>query len=59
MKWFFCILSLIFNTELGAQSFLDTVSDAQLKYKSKDFEQSFQTYKRAAVKEPCRESITK
>jgi tetratricopeptide (TPR) repeat protein len=49
MKWFFCILSLIFNTELGAQSFLDTVFDAQLKYKSKDFEQSFQTYKRAAA----------
>ena len=49
MKWFFSILSLIFNTQLGAQSFLDTVSDAQLKYKSKDFEQSFQTYKRAAA----------
>jgi tetratricopeptide (TPR) repeat protein len=49
MKWFVFILGLIFNTEIGAQSFMDTVSDAQLKYKSKDFEQSFQTYKRAAA----------
>ena len=49
MKWFVFILGLIFNTEIGAQSFMDTVSDAQLKYKSKDFEQSFQTYKRASA----------
>ena len=48
MKWFIIILVLLLSTALNAQSFLESVSQAQEAYKTEEFENALTLYNKAA-----------